>query len=65
MSAILKISDLRVAVDGKPILKGVNLEIRQGEIHALMGTTVSTCRSGSVGDQRVGCVCFSCWVPRI
>ena len=37
MSAILKISDLRVAVDGKPILKGVNLEIRQGEIHALMG----------------------------
>ena len=37
MSAILKIDDLRVAVDGKPILKGVNLEIRQGEIHALMG----------------------------
>lgn len=37
MSALLKIDDLRVSVDGKPILKGVNLEIRQGETHALMG----------------------------
>jgi Fe-S cluster assembly ATP-binding protein len=37
MSSLLKIEDLHVAVDGKPILKGVNLEIRQGEIHALMG----------------------------
>jgi Fe-S cluster assembly ATP-binding protein len=26
-----------VSVEGKPILKGVNLEINQGEIHALMG----------------------------
>jgi Fe-S cluster assembly ATP-binding protein len=33
----LKISDLHVSVEGKPILKGVNLEINQGEIHALMG----------------------------
>jgi len=37
MSSLLKIEDLHVAVDGKPILKGVNLELRQGEIHALMG----------------------------
>jgi len=37
MSSVLKITDLRVSVDSKPILKGVNLEIRQGEIHALMG----------------------------
>lgn len=37
MSSILKISDLSVAVADTPILKGVNLEIRQGEIHALMG----------------------------
>lgn len=33
----LTITDLHVAVDEKPILKGVNLVIRQGEIHALMG----------------------------
>jgi len=34
---ILKISGLEVAVDGKPILKGVDLEVPQGEVHALMG----------------------------
>lgn len=37
MSSLLKISDLHVAVEGVPILRGVSLEIRQGEIHALMG----------------------------
>ena len=37
MSSLLKIEDLHVAVDGKPILKGVNLELSQGEVHALMG----------------------------
>ena len=34
---ILKIEGLEVAVEDKPILKGVNLEIPQGEVHALMG----------------------------
>jgi Fe-S cluster assembly ATP-binding protein len=33
----LMVKELRVAVDGKEILKGLNLEIRKGEIHALMG----------------------------
>jgi Fe-S cluster assembly ATP-binding protein len=33
----LAIRDLWVSVAGKPILRGVNLEIRRGEIHALMG----------------------------
>src|ERR1051326_4278155 len=37
MTSVLKISNLCVAVDEKLILKGVNLEVRQGEIHALMG----------------------------
>ncbi len=37
MTETLKIVDLHVAVEGKPILKGVNLEIRRGEVHALMG----------------------------
>jgi Fe-S cluster assembly ATP-binding protein len=35
--ASLKIENLHVGVEGVPILKGVNLEIRQGEVHALMG----------------------------
>jgi len=37
MSETLKITDLHVAVEGKPILRGVNLTIRRGETHALMG----------------------------
>jgi Fe-S cluster assembly ATP-binding protein len=37
MSQELVIKDLHVNVDGKPILRGVNLTIRQGEVHALMG----------------------------
>ena len=37
MSSVLKIDNLHVSVEGKSILKGVDLEIRQGEIHALMG----------------------------
>src|SRR4030067_3358770 len=34
---ILKIEDLHVAVEGKEILKGVNLTVNKGEVHALMG----------------------------
>jgi len=37
MSEALVISDLHVSVADKPILKGVSLQIRRGEIHALMG----------------------------
>ncbi len=33
----LEVKDLHVSVDGKEILKGVNLTINKGEIHALMG----------------------------
>jgi Fe-S cluster assembly ATP-binding protein len=34
---ILRIEDLHVEVEGKAILKGVNLTINAGEVHALMG----------------------------
>ncbi len=34
---MLKIEDLHVEVDGKPILKGISLEIAAGEVHAIMG----------------------------
>lgn len=37
MSQTLKITNLHVSVEGKPILNGVNLTIRRGETHALMG----------------------------
>src|SRR5262249_18011660 len=35
--AELIVRDLHVAVEGKEILKGVNLEVARGQIHALMG----------------------------
>src|SRR5579862_2724410 len=34
---MLKISDLSARIAGKQILKGVNLEVNAGEIHAIMG----------------------------
>jgi Fe-S cluster assembly ATP-binding protein len=34
---MLKIENLHVAVDGKAILKGIDLEIGRGEVHAIMG----------------------------
>jgi len=37
MTDTLKIVDLHVSVNGKQILRGVNLEMKRGETHALMG----------------------------
>ena len=37
MTAALEIKNLHVSVEDQPILKGINLLVRQGEIHALMG----------------------------
>ena len=34
---ILKIKGLKAGIEGKEILKGIDLEIRKGEIHAFMG----------------------------
>jgi Fe-S cluster assembly ATP-binding protein len=34
---LLEIKNLHAAVDGKEILKGVDLQIRRGEVHAVMG----------------------------
>lgn len=33
----LEIQNLHVSIDGKPILKGVDLVVRENEVHALMG----------------------------
>lgn len=37
MSNILKIKNLHASVEGKEILKGLDLEVNTGEIHAIMG----------------------------
>ncbi len=37
MDNLLEILNLHAAVDEKPILKGLNLSIRRGEVHAIMG----------------------------
>lgn len=34
---MLKINNLKASVEGKDILKGINLEVKPGEIHAIMG----------------------------
>lgn len=37
MTMLLKIKDLHVGIEGKEIVHGINLEIKPGEIHVLMG----------------------------
>ncbi|WP_442595994.1 Fe-S cluster assembly ATPase SufC [Neobacillus sp. D3-1R] len=51
----LTIKDLHVAIDGKEIIKGLNLEIKGGEIHAIMGpngTGKSTLSSAIMGHPK-------------
>ncbi|EDN9404550.1 Fe-S cluster assembly ATPase SufC [Listeria monocytogenes] len=53
--ATLKIQGLHVEIEGKEILKGVNLEISTGEIHAIMGpngTGKSTLSSAIMGHPK-------------
>ncbi|VVB69823.1 putative branched-chain amino acid transport ATP-binding protein LivG [uncultured archaeon] len=35
--SILEIKDLKASIEGKQVLKGVNLTVKQGEVHAIMG----------------------------
>ena len=37
MGKLLEIKDLHASIGGKEILKGVNLVINEGEVHAIMG----------------------------
>jgi Fe-S cluster assembly ATP-binding protein len=52
---MLKIKDLKAKIDNKEILKGLNLEIKPGEVHAIMGpngsgkSTLSNVLSGKKG----------------
>jgi Fe-S cluster assembly ATP-binding protein len=57
---MLKIEGLTAEVDGKPILKGIDLEVPQGELHAIMGpngsgkSTLSYVLSGREGYEVTG-----------
>ncbi|MGX7205120.1 Fe-S cluster assembly ATPase SufC [Enterococcus pingfangensis] len=51
--SVLEIKDLHVAIDDKEILKGVNLVMKTGEIHAIMGpngTGKSTLSAAVMGN---------------
>ena len=38
MSELLRVEGLKIAVEGKEILKGLDLTVRTGEIHVIMGS---------------------------
>ena len=55
MSSTLEIKDLHANIEGKEILKGVNLTIKTGEVHAIMGpngTGKSTLSSVVMGQPK-------------
>ncbi|WP_274364923.1 Fe-S cluster assembly ATPase SufC [Paenibacillus thermotolerans] len=54
-SPVLKIEELRAKIEGKEILKGLTLELKGGEVHAIMGpngTGKSTLASALMGHPK-------------
>jgi Fe-S cluster assembly ATP-binding protein len=57
---MLSIKDLKAKVEGKEILKGINLEVKPGEVHAIMGpngsgkSTLASVLAGREGYEVTG-----------
>ncbi len=57
---MLSVKNLRVNVEGKPILKSIDLEVKAGEVHAIMGpngsgkSTLANVLAGREGYEVVG-----------
>jgi len=61
---MLEIKDLKASINNKPILKGLNLNIKPGELHAIMGpngsgkSTLANVLSGKSGYEISGKLTF-------
>ena len=59
--SLLELKDLHVAIGGKEILKGIDLSVAPGEVHAIMGpngsgkSTLANALAGREGYEVTGC----------